>query len=155
MKKSVHKTKGQAAVGVQRFVGRIHSVVSHPSSDIGFGNGANKFSDGLTTKRAVIGITPSFNCDCLNWHTNGDQTLALKSLMLSLHLSDKDIIGEGVLSLGCRKHGKNGGVVSLAVIPRQNNRHVNIHRITPNRYSAKPRFGLIREARLLLALSCG
>jgi hypothetical protein len=35
------------------------------------------------------------------------------------------------------------------------NRIVDSYELMANRYLAKPRFGLIREARLLLALSCG
>jgi hypothetical protein len=117
----------------RRLVRRIHSIFSNTLPDIFCGNRACKNTQGFSADGSFICVTPRFDCDCIDWHTNGNKTFALKSLMLALNLSDEDIISEGVLSLGCRKHGKNGSIFRFTLIPRQNNWCIDTH--TPNEKS--------------------
>lgn len=68
----------------------------------------NKFGNGSTADRQIIGVAPSFQCQCIDWYAVGDAASALNLLFVIYNIGKENIAGERTLSLGCGQHGMLG-----------------------------------------------
>lgn len=70
--------------------------------------GRDVFTKRIPAHREFLAITPSFNCGCINWDTNGDEAAALQLLLMVFNVGPENVVEKRVLSLGCREHRQHG-----------------------------------------------